>query len=36
VQLEGIEQSTGIGMIVGFLVVVYLLVGTDKAKEFVA
>lgn len=36
VQLDSSEQSTGIGMIIGSLVLLYLLFGTDKAKEFFA
>ena len=36
VQLDSSEQSTGIGMIIGSVILLYLLFGTDKAKEFFA
>jgi len=36
VALDSDERSSGIGMIVGSLILLYLLFGTDKAKKFFA
>ena len=36
VQLDSSERSTGIGMIIGSVVLLYLLFGTEKAKQFFA
>ena len=36
VQLDSARQASAVGMIIGALVVLYFLFGTDKAKEFFA
>jgi len=36
VALDSDERSSGIGMVVGSLILLYLLFGTDKAKKFFA
>jgi holin-like protein len=36
VQLDSSHRASGIGMIAGSLIVLYLLFGTDKAKRFFA